>query len=88
MICLPRTGRRQEQRDAEAAEDEMEALREELASLFPEKLHQFASPYLPSGIVCTLYSKDAEEAYARLVDSLITTELNAIRHLKAMRWMP
>lgn len=88
MICLPRTGRRQEKRDAEAAEDEMEALREELASLFPEKLHQFASPYLPSGIVCTLYSKDAEKAYARLVDSLITTELNAIRHLKAMRWMP
>ncbi|MEQ0581618.1 hypothetical protein PANTOEA_08350 [Pantoea dispersa] len=88
MICFSRPGRRQEQRNAEAAEDEMKALREELASLFPEKLHQFASPYLPSGIVCTLYSKDAEEAYARLVDSLITAELNAIRHLKAMRWMP
>jgi len=88
MICFSRTGRRQEQRDAEAAEDEMEALRKELASLFPEKLHQFASPYLPSGIVYTLYSKDAEEAYARLVDSLITAELNAIRYLKAMRWMP
>lgn len=88
MICFSRPGRRQEQRNAETAEDEMKALREELASLFPEKLHQFASPYLPSGIVCTLYSKDAEEAYARLVDSLINAELNAIRHLKAMRWMP